>query len=516
MQSQTNDIQRQRPFLTRRTGSTIRPAFSMTEMVFAIFILGLGLLFTSSMFPIAWFKARTVFETTNTRSSTAAGIDAFHRVSKVNGPNDLRYPVSKFFPDEWVQDGVGDVGRPVVFPNTRVHVMTLGNYLASPNRFETDEPDNLNAGGELVPVASSSWQLSDQLALKMGDSAYVGNLTSVLPVSKRLYTPDVYARDRLLPPMAERPDPADPNNATAIALWDEQFSGRRYCWAVLYRFSRLFGPDVSTDPIDPFNVMPNCGGFSPPAECEQMRAEVRETLAKPREMTVYYVTLKRPEGARYVRQEGIQGSGGAANWQASRQLDHPRALPDTTDVLLPSPWRFEATLTATPALEAAPTGIPSEIRVTDQVLADMLVPKTFLIDERNGQIYRITQRRNDLSDATSVVLALDKEYTALDVHRPNYTLFPKDYLGNDSLHQNWKNQWEWIERNCDNLDLTDGSITNVNECIDIIEDEPAKRYYWVFPPPVEVERAGDGIPIFAGSPPVVDIETRQVVLRPRL
>jgi len=391
--------------------------------------------------------------------------------------------------------------------------MNVGNYRAAP-RLDVFETDGLDAG-EDIPVASSSWHLSDQLTYAMSDSAYVARLTAPVLVSNRSYTTGIYARDRLFPPLEKRPDATVVANATRVGLWDEQFAGRRYCWAVLYRFSRIYGPSVSIDPIDPFRIMPACGGFSPPPECELMKDEVRETMAKPREMTVYYVTLKRPDGARYARQEGLVPSGGSASWSSGKLLDHPRALPETSDVLLPSPWRFEASLTVVPPIGAPPSGIPSEIRVDDSLLAELLVAKTVLIDERNGQIYRVTQRRSVTGNPASVVLVLDKEYTAGEVHRPEYTLFPRLYVGNDSLHENWLNKWEWIVRNCDNLDLTDGSVPNVNECLDIVENEPEKRYYWVFPPPVDLERAAAGVPIFAGTPPVVDIETRQVVLRPR-
>ncbi len=488
----------------------------MTEMVFAIFILGLGLLFTSSMFPIAWIKARAVHETTNTRSCTAAGANMFERVSRVNGPRDLQFSNSTFFPVDWFPADPDDITKPIVFPNTRVHAMNLGNYKAAPycGTFETDE---LNGGGDDVPVGSSSWHLSDQLTYWMGDSVFVSNIIAPALIKSRFYTASTYARDRLFPPLDERPDPADATLDTARALWDEQFAGRRYCWAVLYRFSRMYGPDVSIDPLDPFELVygMNCTGASQSPECVLANEEVRQTLAKPREMTVYYVTLKRPDNARYAKQEALVGSGGTATWNPSKRLDHPRALPSTSDVLLPSPWRIQGSLTAIPAIGAAPTGIPSEISVNDIVLAEMLAPKTVLIDERNGQIYRITQRRNSTTNPAAVVLVLDKEYTAGDIYRPDYDLFPADYDGADSLHENWKNEWEWIERDCDNLDLTDSSIPNVSDCLNIIEDEPEKRYYWVFPPPVETQRAVADVPIYAGSPPVVDIETRQVVLRPR-
>jgi len=485
----------------------------MTEMVFAIFILGLGLLFTSSMFPIAWFKARDIFEATNTQSCTHAGINMFRRKAKINGPNDLSLPVSSFFADDWFPVDPSDPRRPFVFPTTRVHTMNLGNFLAAPSAFAATEPDDLAGGGSNMPVGDDGWRLSDQLTLAMGDSLAVANLTAPPLVSDRSYPAYTQASDRLFPPMSPRPDPMNPANASAIGLWDEQFAGRRYCWSVLHRFSRMYGPDVSVDPVDPFRTVfgTDCSVANPPPECQETESELRRTLAQPREATVYYITLKRPENARFARQEGIVGSGGGATWNNAKRMDHPRALAPAADVLLPSPWRIEASLVAVPAIGSAPIGIPSEIVVNDIVLADMLAKKTVLIDERNGQIYRITQRR-ETSDVASVVLTLDKEYSARDVHVPDYLPFPTQF---SELHQNWLNEWEWIDRKCDALDLTDNSVTNVPECLNVLEDEPQKRYYWVFPPAVEAQRAGDGIPIFAGTPPVVAVETRQVVLRPR-
>jgi hypothetical protein len=46
------------------------------------------------------------------------------------------------------------------------------------------------------------------------------------------------------------------------------------------------------------------------------------------------------------------------------------------------------------------------------------------------------------------------------------------------------------------------------------EDEPARRTYWVFLPPVDRERGPNGIPLFNGSQPVVGVEVRQLTLAP--
>jgi hypothetical protein len=63
----------------------------------------------------------------------------------------------------------------------------------------------------------------------------------------------------------------------------------------------------------------------------------------------------------------------------------------------------------------------------------------------------------------------------------------------------------WTIFHRDRLALIDGSIG---------EDEPARRTYWVFLPPVDRERGPNGIPLFNGSQPVVGVEVRQLTLAP--
>lgn len=500
----------------RGFGGFPRPAFSMTEMVFAIFILGIGLLFTSSMFPIAWTKARDVFEATSTESCAKAGEGMFMRTSKVNRPTDIESPPfdnpvpdSTFFPNDWFSTLPGDLNsikQPFVFPTTRVHTMNLGNIKAEmPFANDNMELDDLKGGGELMPVGDNGWRLSDQLAYWMGQPVEVQTLTMPDDMD-RAYFPNAPAHTRMSPPMTARPDPIA--NPPAAALWDEQFAGRRYCWSVLYRFSRMFGPDPD----------PSFGLTSPPPlQFLAPEADVLKAMAEPREMTVYYVTLKRPANARYARQQGLVGNGSSATWDNAVHMDQPRAMTPDMDVLMPAPWRIEASLLSPPDFGELPKGIPSEIRVTDIVLADMLAPKTTLIDERNGQVYRITQRRETSVPATAV-LVLDKEYTVRDVRRAPYIPFPSTY---NDLEANWLSEWEWEKRNCDELDLNnfdagDPKFDARKACRDFANTEanPEKRYYWVFPPPVEAARAALGVPTFAGSPPVVEVTTRQVMRRP--
>ncbi|GJM23888.1 MAG: hypothetical protein DHS20C16_03030 [Phycisphaerae bacterium] len=498
----TNDI------LGHRIPSVKRQAFSMTEMVFAIFILGLGLLFTSSMFPIAWYKAREVAEVTTTQSCVAAGRDTFMRVARVNNWEDLepdppppiqKLPATSLFPHDWYPLFLGDAQVPMGYPNSRVHALNFGNFLANP-RFGVEEEDDLSNSGDPIAVSDHGWRLNDQLVHRFADSFMIQKLAEPDSEEDPVYVSTVRPGERLVPPMKEPPAVGDPNYDKKQALWAEQFAGRRYCWSALFRFSEIYGPDPDSDPNnkfdseDPFPLQNNLNAD-----------EIEKKLGARRTLTVYTVSLKRPDNARYARQEGIVGNGNTASWDSSKQMDHPRALASDHDVLIPTPWRFKASLVSIPAFQGVPSGIPSEIRVTDTVLAEMLVSQTVLIDDRNGQIYRITQRRTSSTDPATVVLVLDKEYTSKDVYGPAYVPFPDN---EDDAERNWLNEWEWEKRNCDaDKTLCDNSGAS--------ETELADRYYWVFPPPVESERAANGVPIFAGSPPVVDIETRQVVLKPR-
>lgn len=494
-------------------GGPRHSAFSMTEMVFAIFILGIGLLFTSSMFPIAWTKAREVFEASNTEATTEAGESMFRRNAKVNGRADLEKSITRstLFPADWFPTVphdplVDDVQPPFAFPSTRVHAMNMGNIKAElPFADNNQELDDLKGGGEFMPVGDNGWRLSDQLVHWMGQPLELGTLTD--PETNRSYFAHALAHTRLFPPMTARL-PMIPANASANALWDEQFEGRRYCWSVLYRFSRMFGPD------------PDPGWLGPPLTVENntTEADLERAMAEPRELTVYYVTLKRPTAARYARQIGLVGNGSAATWN-DNGLDEPRAMPSSQDVLLPTPWRFKASLISPPVYGGTPSGIPSEILVSDSaaVLANMLAPKTTLIDDRNGQVYRVTQRRDVTGNPNEAVLVLDKEYAYRDIYLPRHVTFPDV----DELEDNWTRQWHWEKMRCAELDLTDTSDPIVGECRQIsvfastYDDLRSERYYWVFPPPVEAVRAAPGVPVFAGSPPVVEVKTRQVILRPR-
>jgi hypothetical protein len=149
------------------------------------------------------------------------------------------------------------------------------------------------------------------------------------------------------------------------------------------------------------------------------------------------------------------------------------------------------------------------VRVRDTVLFEMLQVGTYLFDDRTGGVYQVTARReiDDLSNPT-VILTLNGEYRSADVHLADYDPFPDAA----SAQANWTNHWNWqaLRSKCEQ----DPGGSACGEWLSTVEDEPQRRFYWVYPPPVEAGRADSGIPIFNGTPPVVDVVIRQQVILP--
>ncbi len=489
-----------------------RAGFSMAELMIAIVILGIGLLITSSMYPIAWFKARDVAEATVVPSCSSTADASARMMLDVNPvPNtDIVFDCtdSAFFPGDWYEDlpALHRPWRASLYPDTRVHPLNMGNYLAG--SLQDDELDPLVPGSKKrVVVADNGWRLDDNLKPRLGDALYVTALAATPPLSPatpnsqppRPHWARISANARMFPPLPPRPLDDDPG----LPLWKEQFELSRNCWAVFYRFSDMPGPSGSTRSTA--NECIDHGENPADPACVRAVREVEATLSRNRMLTMYYVTLQRPVDARYARQEGFTFTSGGGTWTRNPP-NAPRAIPEA-EVALPVPWRIEATLTPSTVQaiqnqvtnpSAPPTGIPSEIIVEDPVLAAMLQKETYLIDDRTGQIFRVVSRRED---ASGVVFTLDGEYTADDViNEPDYEPFPK------TAEENWLSWWNWHDWSCEE----DPGGPN---CSTYQENDPAQRFYWVFPPPVE--SVLDGMPTFDGTPPVVQIESRQLLIRPK-
>jgi prepilin-type N-terminal cleavage/methylation domain-containing protein len=110
-------------------------AFSMVELMFAVVILGIGMLITSSMFPIAWFKAREVAEATVVPALADAAESNIRLLARPSGPVDSTAAVytSRFLSGGLVSRDPKEQTDPAfVYPDSRVHHLNLGNYLADP------------------------------------------------------------------------------------------------------------------------------------------------------------------------------------------------------------------------------------------------------------------------------------------------------------------------------------------------------------------------------------------------
>jgi len=166
--------------------------------------------------------------------------------------------------------------------------------------------------------------------------------------------------------------------------------------------------------------------------------------------------------------------------------------------MLPEPWRIQIQFPNSVASGSGDgtSGIPTEVQVPPPALAEaagasdaemimlseMIQKGAEIIDEINGQVYRVVKRRLN-PDGNGYVLTLDREVTLEDLEQ--------------GLSQDPN-----VPRPCD-------------ACVrDQLDDEERLRTVWVFPPPVVAERIGDGIVAFDGPQPVIGIETRTIEMTP--
>jgi len=463
-----------------------RAAFSMAELMIAIIILGIGLLITSSMFPIAWYKAREVAEAAVIPALANAGEVSLKLSCRPSRPQpNPSTPVhtSSFFPGDWFPASNLAGVLADVYPDTRVHHLNAGNYLA-----DTRE-DVRTVSGITFPVADNSWTLEDNLDLVF-DTGWISSFVADSDVSRG---PQVRAHARLSPPMEARPLAADNPDPLVVRHWEERFETRRHCWSVFYKFNELPGLEyaVAQDPV-----------ISLPRKYEL----ANQRLKQPRTLTAYFFTLKRPVGARYARQAGYD-----IEDPSSMPIDpaDPVALPSTEDVLLPVPWRFEATLVALPS--ASIPGVPSEIfvpRATStnkpNFLADVLDVGFILLDDRTGHVIRITNRREVTNPEVGVVFTLDRDYTVAETEQVvEYEPAISANVSGPTAAYNWAIAGQWKQSGCD---------VNPGGCSLALENEPERRFFWVFLPPVDPLRGPNNSPLFDGSQPVVGVELRQITL----
>jgi hypothetical protein len=141
-------------------------------------------------------------------------------------------------------------------------------------------------------------------------------------------------------------------------------------------------------------------------------------------------------------------------------------------VLLPTPWRVQVSIGA----NTLDTGLPAEVGVnvgraiTGPLVVGMLPRGASMIDELNGNVYKVARRRL-LGDGSSAILTLDSAISTTDLLLP----------GNS----------------------------------DLLPERDLRRTVWVFPPAVALERDGDGNPYFDAASPVVGIEVRTITITPQ-
>lgn len=448
-------------------------------MMIAIVILGFGLIMVASMFPIAWNRARVMSDEAGQDSIVRAAEEAASLLlATPAAPRSMAGPIRASFAGDLLIDTVDTPPLGVLcYSDTRVHQLHMENLLVAPRSYYPDRRDPTNSPAlpfQLENMYRTS-QADPGLTVPPGDEPdwMLGKLTGL---AETFAVPQIRLESRVFPPMP-RPRAFDSVDNTGEFIkddpvWDDVLETRRYAFAVFHRLAERIGPD----PAD----------WADPLHLDQAVAE----LAKSRAFDMYYVTLRRAVTAGRFAQQDPDRNRTPAPLDRSKAVV-VRALPATADLLLPTPWRVQVYVPgplnartqdcrdANPGSDE-PTGIPTVIEVNHprlfpnppRWLVDMFAEGTFLIDEVNGQVYRVTSRRLAGRDLEQAFLTLDREIIIEDIDDPE-------------------------------------------NGICLISDEESLRAMWVFPPPVLADRLGNGDPIFSGNQPVIGIDVRPFTVSPR-
>jgi len=403
-----------------------RPAFSLVELMIAIVILGLGLLVVATMFPIAWMKARDLAEYTTSTTCTDTAVATVRLLTVVSA--DLSVPPNGVFDagSDRPSSFLGDVDKGL---DPWVHALHEENIVA-------DAPQALLGN-----------------FLKQEDGSPIDPYAPVPPWDPAVGgfgAPGVQIpfHERIHPPLTARPTGTPPPPAD-LAQWENLFSMRRFGWSVLYKFD--FG--VSGSPV----------------------------LSDPRTLTLYVLTLRRGQTThRYARQDPAFSPPYGPPASGDTPVA-PQALPDSEDVLFPVPWRVQIALLDP---SGGPPGVPTEAwantdgsgnPTTNRLVPEMMPRGAVLIDELNGNLYRVAQREFDPTKQDPAGFP-NQAVLTFDRHVPAVSL---EHNGTDGL-----------------------------------QPEELLRTVWVFPPAVEKARAGDDLPLYTAPQPVAGVELRTIVLTP--
>jgi type II secretory pathway pseudopilin PulG len=480
------------------------PAFSLAELMIATVILGVGLLIVAGMFPVAWMKAREQVEETSLANAASAAetlLRAKFHAARYNPAEEAKRKAAGdpdkanwFDPPSFLGDlrpyleASGSMGS-----DNRVHPVNVNNMLVDPVGYYTasrslGEPptDPKKMPTDATKAEPFAPEESHRIDYDTRFTSLLGLLTP--PDAPRV--PGAHARfeERLVPPMPLWPaaldssfDPTADNSKEIVDHWRAMLRTRRYCWAVLARMNNGCATRVYLNP-DPTLVE------------GKVTYVTRQSWDYARDFTLYYVTLRRTQETQRFAQQAFEKAGtpgrSGTDWPPvipDGSFATPRALPPSRDNVFPVPWRVQvfvpSPIDATDS--TAVRGIPAEVEVnssnvpTGPIVTGMLPRGAFLIDELNGNVYKVMRRRLYNNDQNAV-LTLDKEIT-------------------------WQ---ELMQAGSNYSPILDPAIAYRERL----------RTVWVFPPSVEVAGRNANQPsnslVFEGTQPVVGIEVRPMVLTP--
>ncbi len=233
-------------------------------------------------------------------------------------------------------------------------------------------------------------------------------------------------------------------------------------------------PPPSDDQIGRWNTLLDSRRF---AWAVLYRFNELPTTNETRSMTFYLFTLRRTQPThRFARQDDMAPP------------VTPQALDATEDMLFPVPWLIKLKILgnwidpeiAGGGTQLLPSGVASEAVANPgasppaegRLIAQMLQPGSVLVDRVTGHVLKVEQHRYTGTGASfdhQATVTLDREITGSDIGVTIDTAIgPGDVL----------------------------------------------RDFWVFPPPVVIDRPEQGFVVFDGRQPVVGVETRQMFFSP--
>jgi prepilin-type N-terminal cleavage/methylation domain-containing protein len=462
---------------------TSRSAFSLIEMMIAIVILGLGLVMTATMFPVAWTRARTLTEYTTQRSAAASAESTLSTLLHAAGSSIRVVPINgnptrklfltagslagDFFYDPTLVLQYGGQVAIIGYSDTRMHALNVANILVTPqggapgSEIIDEDPWLLE---RMFDIESTTFHPILGSGIEVFESNDVWKAQYFLENS--FYTAQAPVEQRVYPPLGAYP------TATGAPQdkWRDKLSTRRFAWAVLHRLRSRVGP------------APNLAG---PLSAQDL-AVAAGASGTTRVFDMYVVTLRRTQPSnRYAMQDPQF----APDPNDRSVVATPQSLKSTKDVILPSPWRVQIEIPRKLNVRAAilggpnaSTGVPTEVQFpptgttlggADPIaqFSQMLPSGAQFVDEVNGQVFRVTKRREGADGYA--FLTLDSEIVFEDMDDGD------------------------LQNNLPNLD-----------------DDENVRAVWVFPPAVDRSLADGALPVFDGSSPVVGIDVRTVSLSP--